>query len=123
MPNIPKKIQHRERILLVSWPIGGIMLSKKQNTEVYPPEAGQNAGDSPHEIKSFLLFTVYLTGQIIMQNYSEKSKTQPLAVAPLGGRLVATVLSTIVENVRQINLFMQNKANFCKAKIIVSSLK
>jgi hypothetical protein len=29
--------------------------------------------------------------------------------------------STIVENVRQIDLFMQNKANLCKAKIYVSS--
>jgi hypothetical protein len=29
--------------------------------------------------------------------------------------------STIVENVRQIDLFMQNKANSCKAKINVSS--
>ena len=29
--------------------------------------------------------------------------------------------STIVENVLQIGLFLQNKANFCKAKINISS--
>jgi hypothetical protein len=29
--------------------------------------------------------------------------------------------STIVKNVRQIDLFMQNKANSCRAKIDVSS--
>jgi hypothetical protein len=29
--------------------------------------------------------------------------------------------STIVENVRQIDLFMQNKANSCMAKINISS--
>jgi hypothetical protein len=29
--------------------------------------------------------------------------------------------STVVKNVRQIGLFLQNKANLCKAKIYVSS--
>jgi hypothetical protein len=29
--------------------------------------------------------------------------------------------STIVKNVRQIHVFLQNKANLCKAKIAVSS--
>jgi hypothetical protein len=29
--------------------------------------------------------------------------------------------STIVENVRQINVFLQNKAKLCKAKINASS--
>jgi len=55
-----------------------------------------------------------------MQNYREKSKIPRLAVAPLWGRPVSTVLSTIVESIRQINLFMQNKANVKIGKININ---
>jgi len=51
-----------------------------------------------------------------MQNAKSQRKNLPkLAMAP-----VAMVYSTIVENIRQIGLFMQNKANFRKSQMDIT---